>query len=246
MPRFLIHPEQLEEGRATLSGSQFRHAVRVLRLGLDDEVTLVTGNREYLAAVEQVTRSRLIARVLSERPAETELRVEVTLVQSLTKADRMDWIVQKCTELGTTCLIPVLTERSIIKPDSTSGEARRIRWRRIAESAAQQSGRLAAMEIAPIVDLHDAVQQLGKNHLLIVPYEGEAKVSLREAIMRRIERPVAIIIGPEGGFSADELERIRSAGGITVSLGPRILRTETAAVVSCALVMHELSEIEPR
>ena len=246
MLRFLIHPDQINEGTVRLAGSQYRHAVRVLRLGPGDEVMLLSGDREWIAVLEQVGRSELTARVVSVRPAVTEPSAVVTLVQALVKADRMDWVVQKCTELGVKRLIPVSSERAVVKPDAVGGGSRGDRWRRIAQAAAEQCGRPTAMEIEHIAELEATVHRLAEDHLLIVPHEVEREVGLRDVIARQAGQPIALLIGPEGGWSGREVDLIRAVGGVAVSLGPRILRTETAAVVACALVLYESGELGPR
>ncbi|KPJ63903.1 hypothetical protein AMK68_02870 [candidate division KD3-62 bacterium DG_56] len=245
MPRFLIQPGQIEGGWVTLKGDAFRHATRVLRLTVGDRIIVFHDSGEYEAIIDHVTARSLSARVLAERPLLRAPPVAVTLVQSVIKADGMDWIIEKCSEVGAEALVPVTTRHSVVALNAARAAQRCARWERIAAAAAQQCGRHRPMAILPLVSLEQAISEIGAD-LLLVPHEAELERSIARALRKHREvASVAVAIGPEGGFAPEEIDLLQSAGGVLVSLGPRTLRSETAAVVAAAIVLYELGGLDP-
>jgi 16S rRNA (uracil1498-N3)-methyltransferase len=209
------------------------HIGTVLRLRPGARVMVCDGRREAEAELVTVTEAGASARLVSP-PRESARPLDLALLQGMTRGPKMDLIVRMGTELGLTSVFPIVTARSLPAP----GAPRLDRWRRIAREAAKQSGRADLPEIHPPTTLRDALATLGPVDLLIVPWEDERR-SVGEVIAGRAPAVAAVLIGPEGGLTGEEVDLARAAGGITVSLGSLILRTETAGVVAAAMVLYE-------
>ena len=201
-------------------------------------------NRTAFLAPED---ARHAATVLRLKP-EDEVRLRLTLFQGLPKADKMDMIVQKAVELGVHRVVPVLMERSIVRPDEAGMRKKQERWQKIAREACKQSGRTDDMEVALPVPLSSLSETLTSLDAVAVPWEEAGAVSLRTWQADHADAiSVGILIGPEGGISPGEIERLQSAGAQSVTLGPRILRTETAGLcaVSCLMLLYGEMELPP-
>ena len=235
----------LESGaQVTLSGGAAGHLTRVLRLGPGAAVTLFNGQGgEYLASIERVHGARVTVAVGAHQPIERESPFPLTLAQGVSRGERMDLVVQKATELGVARLVPVLTERSIVRLDEEQSERKSSHWRAIAIAACEQCGRNRLPEVA-------LPARLGE--LLREPAGGSVRLLLSPAAARRIEdvpRPesgasgVTVLIGPEGGLSDEEQAAAQAAGFTAVNLGPRVLRTETAAIATLTLLQREFGDL---
>lgn len=232
MARVFVPPEQLIGERATLGEAAHRHMVKVLRLGVGAAIELFDGRGcEVEARITAVGRDSVEV-CLGERRQIRPAACAITLIQSVPRGERMDLIVQKTTELGVARIVPVLTLHGMSKPPP--GRARR--WQTIAEEAARQSGRADVPTVAEPLALPDALAHLGApiGQTRFMLWEGEQDRSLHRALSDGPAQ-VALLIGPEGGFASAEVESCTQAGFRSVGLGPRILRTETAAIVAVAL-----------
>ena len=238
-PRFFISPEQVTGQSITISGEDVHHIVKVLRMKTGDELLLCDGRgAEYSAKITRVNKSDVTAEVKARSKREIRYPL-ITLGQGLPKSDKMDWIVQKATELGVANIIPLITERTIVK---LKDEAKRVaRWQKIAREAAMQSNRPDISSIEPVVSYADFLRTLNPEPrtLLLLPWE-EGTEPIKN-IFRRISgiNRIVVLIGPEGGFSAHEAETAHAKGFHLVSLGPNILRTETAAIASLSMIGYE-------
>ena len=234
--RFYID-SQLREGlRLDLPHEAAHHAVRVLRLRAGDEIVLFDGRGgEYASHIEAIERSRVAVSVGAQCAVERESPLEVTLVQGVSSGERMDVTVQKAVELGVRAIQPVLAERSVVKLDVGRAAAKREHWRRIAISACEQCGRNRIPEVLPVMRLDEASRRLAPAglRLLLSPHGG---TRLRDALAggHREIGAIVLAIGPESGFTAEEEALLVAAGFGTVQLGPRVLRTETAAAAALA------------
>lgn len=244
MPRLFIY-EKLEVGdEIVVSGEEAHHIIRVLRLGHGDLVSISDGKSEESVGVisEVDTRSTKIKiRVLYKNKFE-ETKPTITLLQGLPKGEKFDWIIQKCTEIGVSRIVPIITQRTVVNIAPTKLEHRMMRWKKIAEEAAKQSMRMDIPEIVELLTFDEALKEIDRHHLSLIPWEQERNISLKK-VLKDIDQSitkVAVFIGPEGGFSPDEAEMARTHGAVPVSLGPRILRTETAAIAACSILMYEL------
>lgn len=248
MHRFFIDREARPGERLVFPGPVSRQMVRVLRLDAGTRVIAVDPDGWELTV--EITRADPRAaegRVLARERRATEPPVRVVLAQGLPKADKMDWVVQKCTEAGVGEILPVLTARTVANPAGKE-EARRERWRRIAREAAEQSGRAAVPEIGAVCDLAAAAARLGALDLFLVPWEEEEARGIRAVLRGAAASPapprsVGILIGPEGGLTREEVDLVRRRGAVPVTLGPRLLRTETAGLVTLVTVLYELGDL---
>lgn len=253
MARFFV-PGEIEPGSmVVLDGQDARHIHRVLRLGLGDEIEILDGTgKEYRACIASANGERVAASVLTEgRQVCREPSVFITILQGLPKGDKMDEVVKKNTEIGVSRFVPVITERSVARPDP-SGAAKRVeRWRRIAREASKQAGRQRVPEVLDIVGFQDSLYYVASemkrtDHggLFLIPWELEGSRGIRDVLREHSgAQEVLCFIGPEGGFSHDEVRQAVQLGATTCGLGPRILRTETAGLVVSSLILYEAGEM---
>lgn len=223
----------------TIHGEDAWHMAGVLRLNIGDKIALCDGaEHECEADIIQISKNQVILRPGTIQNTQTEPSIPVTLYQSLPKADKMELIIQKCVELGITNIVPVHTSRSIpIKPDSGKID----RWQKIVKEAARQCGRGIIPVVAMPIELKNMTQ---KHDLLLIAYEEENEQSLSAVIKSNSNaKDIGIFIGPEGGISPEEVNALQSYGGICVSLGKRILRTETAGLAMLSAIMYAYGEM---
>ncbi|MGI6176458.1 MAG: 16S rRNA (uracil(1498)-N(3))-methyltransferase [Christensenellales bacterium] len=240
MPRFFVQPENIEQGKCLLSPGDSMHARKVLRLKTGDTLTVCDGmGREYDALVEGETDGRLCLRLTAERTNQTEPAVRITLYQGVTKADKMELIIQKCVELGIFAIQPVLFERCVAKDQLKKLQ----RWNKISEQAAKQSGRGIIPQVKAPSSLAQVLPLMQSHDLLIVCYENEQSRSLKEVAQKGAQN-IGIVIGPEGGLESGEVTDIEHVRGSTVTLGRRILRTETAGMAVLSILMFLMGEME--
>lgn len=247
MHRFYADERVAEGDLARLTDEDARHATRVLRLDAGDEIELIAPPERFLARIERADEAGVFARALRPLPS-TEARTRLTLYQGLPKSDKMDLIVQKATELGAHGVRPVAMERSVVKLEGKDAQKRMDRWRKIAREAVKQCARIDTPEIAPCEKLEKLEEELRALDLLIVPWEDARDGSLRACLSRVADRPqarIGVLIGPEGGISAREAAWLaETAGAQLVTLGPRILRTETAGLCALSAIMALRGELE--
>ena len=252
MHRFFVDEPLAEVGQeVALPREEAEHAARVLRLRAGEEVRLLDGEHLCDAVLTAVNDKRVLARVDSFAPS-PEAPAKAILLQGLPKADKLEWIVQKTTELGAGAIQPVEMERCVAKADKAErADKKRERLARIALEAAKQSGRAHVPEVLPIAPLTKAVDELcekDNNAAIFVAWEEEHALPLSRALRERVaERGmpehIALVIGPEGGISRVEYEQLAKAGAVAVTLGKRILRTETAGLCALAVVWAALGEM---
>ncbi len=225
----------------TLSGSAANHVMRVLRVRVGEELTLFNGSGgEFAARVEAFTGSTVTVLVGEERAVERESPLSLTLAQGVSRGERMDLVMQKATELGVTGLVPVLTERSVVRLDAAQAERKLAHWRAITIAACEQSGRNRPPGVVLPVPLGDFLRSDLKSdtRLLLSP-----AAALRITDVPRPAHSVTVLIGPEGGLTQEEQERAMASGFVGVRLGPRVLRTETAAIAALTLLQREFGDL---
>ena len=259
MHRFFIKRENIiDDSTIHVTGEDVRHIASSLRLKPGEEITLTTGEgTDYFTVIDEIKTDQVICRVKEITASRGEPTLKVTLFQGLPKSDKLDLIVQKCTEIGIVQIIPVETSRTIVKLDDKKADKRLERWQKIAEEAGKQSGRGQIPTIGPLLRFKEMLELLKREKfdLFLVPWEEENAHSLKETIVAAksqwalegtLERPrrIAYMIGPEGGLSAEEVQALKAVCGEPVSLGPRILRTETAGFVVLTVLMYEFMEME--
>jgi 16S rRNA (uracil1498-N3)-methyltransferase len=232
VPRFYFHGELRTGALVELPDEAARHA-RVLRLCAGEPAVLFTGRGgEYEARIVDTVRPRVHVQVGAWHAVEREPPIAVTLLQGVSSGEKMDFTVQKATELGAARIRPLLAERSVVRLSEARAEAKLVHWRRIAIAACEQCGRNRLPEIDPPSSVADYCRQNQVERLRLLLSPG-APLGLREAVAQAPES-VAIAAGPEGGFSGEEEARLAAAGFAPVRLGPRVLRTETAALAALA------------
>ena len=247
MHRFFADERGIVENIAYLNAEDAGHALRVLRLEKGDEVELVCAPARYLTEIDSTEDGEVRLRV-TEKLRDTEAQTRVTLYQGLPKADKMEWIVQKSTELGAAAIAPVAMIRSVVKLEGKDAAKKTERWQKIAREAVKQCARVNAPEVKMPRKLAAMKDELNALDVLIVPWEDARDGSIADCLapFKANERvSVGILIGPEGGIAPEEAEWLtHEAGAKLVTLGPRILRTETAAIASQTIVMALRGEME--
>lgn len=245
MHRFYISPADIEGDCVKLTGTDAEHIARVLRLRPGDEIALCDGrSNEWTGRILDVGKKNVTALLRDKRRLLTEPQVNVTLYQGIQKAGKFETVVQKGTELGVCRFVPFDCRRAVVSPWK-SEDNRCARYSRVAYEAAKQCGRGAVPEVEAPISFDGLVQRVKTHELTLFFWEEERELSLRGFLRKGCTaHDVAIVIGPEGGIDPEEAEALRAAGAKCVSLGPRILRTETAGPVAAALTLYELGCME--
>lgn len=226
-----------------LFGESAKHISKVLRMNRGEEITLVTPDKtECLCKISDITSDSVSVDVLTKSICQNEPNVEVTLYQALPKGDKMDYIIQKCVELGVTKIVPVVSARCISRPDTKSLAKKQVRWQKIALQAAMQSRRGIVPEVCECVSFSKAAELSKENDKTIIFYEmgGESVKN----ILTETPKSIGIFIGSEGGFEQDEVDKITENGGKTATLGRRILRCETAPLAALSIIMYQTGNFE--
>lgn len=247
MHKFFTPKENFTNSEAKILGDDVKHLYKVLRLNEGDEVVLNNcEGEEFLAIIKSISKQEVILEIKEKLLINNESRVKIYLFQGLPKAQKMDLIVQKGTELGITEFIPIITDRVDIK---LKGDFKKLdRLNRIALEAAKQSKRTIVPKVVEPINFEEALEKLKEMDLIIVPYENAEDFGVKNLFRdlgdkaNNIEK-VGIIIGPEGGFETFEIDKLKNNGAYIVTLGNRILRTETAGFVTASLVNYEIGDI---
>lgn len=241
MTRLFIDILEINDEYFTLDKENSHYIASVLRMREGEEVTLVSSNRtEYLCEVDSASKNEVVLKIVSKKPNETEPKSFITLYQSVSKGERMDLTIQKSVELGVSRIVPVYSERVISRSDKAS---KIDRWQKISLEAARQCQRGIVPEVTEPVSFNDALEMASKeNDVVLFPWEEEKGQTLKQAVSDKDLSKVGIFIGPEGGYSENEANLAGEHGALKVTLGKRILRTETAgpAVLAMLLFLTEL------
>ena len=237
MHRFYVDEAGFQGDMAYLEAGDARHATRVLRLGPGEEVELMDGARRFRGCIVENEGEAVRCRLMEELPS-TEAALRITLFQGLPKAEKMELIVQKLTELGAAEVVPVAMERCVVRLTDKDGEKKRERWQKIAREAAKQSGRTVTLQVGKPLRFGEMLDRLGAFDAVLTPWEDARGYGLRRFSLEAPQvRRLALIVGPEGGMSPEEVARMEAAGARSVTLGPRILRTETAGLAAVAALL---------
>lgn len=243
MQKFFIKSEQIEENTIKIIGTDVNHIINVLRLKKDDEIQICNeGTSEnYIAKITQYDKEKVICEVIEKVDKAVETNVDITVYQGLPKADKMELIIQKTTEVGVKVIVPVAMERSIVKLNGKDENKKIERWQKIAEVAAKQSKRDIIPKIESVQKIEDVYNKIKEYDLFIVAYEDEKNITLKEILKENSSaKNIAVLIGPEGGIDLKEIEKLKQNGARIVTLGSRILRTETAPIVISSNIIYEL------
>lgn len=244
MHKFFTNCNMINDVYATITGDDVKHIYKVLRLEVGDEVIINNEQcREYLGEIEEITKQQVKVKIKKEIEISSESNLNITLFQGLPKSSKMDLIVQKCTELGVNTFIPVITSRVDVK---LKGEFKKLdRLQRIALEACKQCKRAKVPKVLEPVEFKEMMTLIKEMDLIVVPYEnatGAGIKSIKNTLNKEVTN-IAIIVGPEGGFEEIEIEDLKEKNAYIVTLGPRILRTETAGFVCTSLLQYELGDL---
>lgn len=248
MPRFFVKTEQIEENRIKIIGEDVKHIKNVLRKRIGDNIEICNqeSQKSYKCEIKQIQEEQIITKIKEEIKSE-ENNVKIDIYQGLPKSDKMELIIQKSIELGVNAIIPVEMKRCVVKLEAKDENKKIQRWQKIAESAAKQSGRSTIPEIKRKVNIQDIIKTIKEYDAVIVAYENEKENKLKNELLKIKEIKaneekisIAIIIGPEGGLEEKDVEQLKENGAKIVTLGDRILRTETVALNILSIIMYEL------
>lgn len=234
MPRhFFVSTDMVNDSRIFFTGSDVRYIRDSLRMKPGMELSAVDGHSmQYNAVIEKMENDKITARIISRKEFNHKTTHPIILSQAVPKAQKMDFVVEKATELGVESIIPMVTERTIIRKKYNTE-----RWSRLAKMASQQSGRLNVPEISNVCDFSKAVSLVKPDDLALIPWEAETEVDILDAIKKKQKfNRIWVFIGPEGGFSVAEIQRAVEAGIMPLTLGNQILRTETAGLVALSII----------
>lgn len=232
-----------------ISGGDYNHIKNVLRMDIGDKCLVSCSGQSDLCQIESFSQDSVFLNIIEENYLDTELPVKIYLFQGLPKSDKMEYIIQKCVELGVFAVIPVEMKHCVVKLDDKKAKAKQGRWQSICESAAKQSKRNIVPEISEVCSFKEALEIAKKLDMIILPYENKEGMSSTIKVLDELKnvKSVGIFIGPEGGFDKGEIEEAVNSNAKIISLGKRILRTETAAItaVSMCMLNIEMSEGSP-
>lgn len=244
MHRFFVEEPQIAKDVISITGGDVNHIRNVLRMTAGEKLCVVNGqnNKEYFCEITEICEGEVKVRICEIQEAEQELPCRIVLFQGLPKSDKMELIIQKSVELGVSEIVPVSTARVIVKLDARKEQNKRKRWMSISESAAKQSGRMYIPEVSPIMTFAQALEYARSLDVKLIPYELAEGMDRTRERMSQIKpgQSVGVFIGPEGGFEQSEIEKALSEGFCPVTLGRRILRTETAGLVTLAMLVYNL------
>lgn len=245
MQRFFVEPHQIDEEahQIHITGSDVNHISNVLRMKPGEELWISDGSKyEYRCTIESFEPDEVLLHIVYSQEPEYELPCRIYLFQGLPKADKMELIIQKAVELGAYEIIPVETKRCVVKLDGKKSAKKTARWQQIAESAAKQSKRMLIPNVHEVLTFREALKYAESMDVRLVPYELARGMQETKEILGAIEpgQSVGIFIGPEGGFEEKEIEAAIEGGAKPITLGRRILRTETAGLAILSVLMFQL------
>ena len=244
MPRIFVLPDSLNGDIVSLPPDDAKRLYKVLRMHPGDSVTLFDGTDEYDTVITALGPKSATLKITAKINRQDAPALEILLGQGMPKGEKLEWVVQKASELGVSAVVPVIMGRSVKRPDVTGAEKKLIRLRKIAAEAARQCGRVSVPDIPCYMDLPMFLEAASGFGLKILFYEGAKTAGLRPLLhgLSGVEK-VAVLIGPEGGLSPEEADEAEAAGFIAAGLGPRILRTETAGLAAISIIQYELGDM---
>lgn len=246
MYQFFVEPSQIQGSRVIITGKDVNHIKNVLRMKPGEEIAVSNGcdGKEYRCGITELFEDEILCELLSVKEEGMELLSKIYLFQGLPKADKMELIIQKAVELGVYEIIPVASKRAVVKLDEKKAKSKILRWQGIAEAAAKQSKRGIIPQIKDVMSFKEAITYSNCAEVKLIPYELAEGMSRTKEIIEGIKpgQYVAVFIGPEGGFAEEEIEFAMKNGVEPVTLGKRILRTETAGLTVLSILMYHLEQ----
>ncbi|WP_312814487.1 RsmE family RNA methyltransferase [Sedimentibacter sp.] len=244
MFRYFCADDNIIDDKVIINGGDLKHLKTILRAKVGDEVSIVTKSNEFIAEIEEIHTDEIICSIVDRLDINNETAINITLCQGIPKQTKMETIIQQNVELGVKSFIPLITERTVVKLNDKDREQKKLeRWRKIAKESSKQSKRNIVPVVEDIMTVKELIEKIKKEApVVLVPYELE-NVSILKDVLSHVKQNYYIIIGPEGGFDIKEIEMFKSVGAYIVTLGKRILRTETAGVVTSAVVLYACDEM---
>lgn len=244
MHKFFVENSQIENNNIYITGKDLIHIKNVLRLKLTDKIEISCNGTNYLTEIVEISKENIKTEIINTSIGNRESSIEITLYQGLAKGSKMDLIIQKCVEIGVKDFYAIETDRAVVKINDKKKEDTKIqRWQSIAEEAAKQSKRDYIPKMKGIISFKEMIDILNDEKNIIVPYENEENLSIKDGLKTVEGNKINLIIGPEGGFEDNEIQSLGNVGASIVTLGPRILRTETAGLVSSTIILYELGDL---
>lgn len=254
MPKFFVREDQIKQNEIRICGEDVNHIKNVLRAKLGEKIEICdkVNACNYQCEIQEMKQEEIICRILEKTEDQIESNIHITIFQGLPKSDKMELIIQKAVELGVYDIVPVEMKRCVVKLDEKDKKKKIQRWQKIAEVAAKQCGRNLIPEIHEVLTLKAICQQVQQYDMVLLAYEKEEELTLKQ-VLREVKKntigkaivKLGIIIGPEGGFAEEEVGFLQNTSLVKVlTLGKRILRTETVAFHMLSILMYELEEGE--
>lgn len=244
MHRFFIDKEQINEEEIIILGGDVKHIRDVLRMQENENLEVCCSGTTYTCEILKLEKHKILTNILSSKEGINESKIHIALFQGLAKGSKLDFILQKGTEIGIKEFYPVATHRSVVKIKDNHKEDNKLeRWESIVLEAAKQSKRDIVPIVNKVLTFDDMINLLKNEENIIIPYEDEVVYTIKEGLQNLPAGKINIVIGPEGGFESSEIDKLKSIGGKVVTLGNRILRTETAGIVTATIILYELGNI---
>jgi len=249
MPKFFVKDDQIKNNKIEIIDEDVNHIVNVLRCKIGENLNIanIDTGKNYESEIEKIDKNSVICKIKREIESSSESNINIDILQGLPKADKMELIIQKSTELGAKEITPVNMERCIVKINAKDESKKINRWQKIAEVAAKQSRRDIIPKVNNIINLKDLEKKESNYDCILVTYEKEESntlknelIKLKEVLKVKKNINIAVVIGPEGGFAESEIENLTNIGCKIITLGKRILRTETVALVMTSIILYEL------
>ena len=247
MPKFFVTTNQIEGNTIIIQNEDVNHIKNVLRAKIDDTIDICDcmTSKNYICKIEQIKEKDIYCHIVDEIESHVEPHIQVSIFQGLPKADKMELVIQKSVELGVYDITPVEMKRCVVKLNDKDKIKKIQRWQKISEGAAKQSGRDRIPKINPIVNIHTLCENMKEYDLVLVAYENEKVHTLKQELKKvkndnHKEMKIAIVIGPEGGIDKEEIAKFEEYHAKIITLGNRILRTETVALNMLSVIMYEL------
>ena len=248
MPKFFVNSEQINNNEIKIIGNDVNHIKNVLRLSINDKIKICDKDEHvnYNCRISNIDNEYVITQIIDEEKSNVETKTQIHVFQGLPKGDKLEFIVEKLTEIGVKELTPVAMKRSVVKLQEKDKQKKMVRWNKIAEVAAKQSGRDKILKINDVINYKNIFNYLKDYDIVLLAYEKEEKLTLKKALSKldkTKETKVAVLIGPEGGFDDIEIEQAKQNSLVNIiTLGKRILRTETAPLVISSNILYELED----
>ncbi len=250
MPKFFVKSNQIKDNKVIITGEDVNHIKNVLRLNVDDNIQVcnLETSENYTCGIIKLNTSNIECNIFNKINSEAESNIYINIFQGIPKSNKMELIIQKCVELGAAEITPVEMKRCVAKIEEKNKCKKILRWQKISEVAAKQSGRDKVPKINDVINIKNICNLISEYDIVLVAYENEEKNTLKNELKKLKYKnnsiiKIGIIIGPEGGIDKKEINLLKEAGVKVVTLGKRILRTETVAFVLTSIIMYELGDL---